>query len=249
MHSTTHRQPGARVSSPVRASAGTRLPSHLARRVNLLQRESPRLVQRAANAGVDIAYVGVSPLFDGARAYTGPETDWIFTPADGRTDGFIPTAERDSLRRLIHAGIDFRLVYVAHEIRKGQLTVSAGDSGTDRPQWATLDRTAAADAIGPIPPAAGAAREAERLGRGSQHLLAALGKALPVAGAVLAAPLLLAGAAVGALAAGLDPIVFGAIPAGRPTAGQPAAWYVLARWDWPADPGTGVAAPNGRPAG
>jgi hypothetical protein len=39
------------------------------------------------------------------------------------------------------------------------------------------------------------------------------------------------GAALASLAT-VDPIVFGVIPAGRAIDGQPAAWYVLARWDW-----------------
>ena len=58
--------------------------------------------------------------------------------------------------------------------------------------------------------------------------------AAPIAGAIAAAPLVIAAAPfalVGAaLAAGLDPIVFGVIPAGAPVPGQPAAWYVLAQW-------------------
>jgi len=67
--------------------------------------------------------------------------------------------------------------------------------------------------------------------------------AAPIAAGIIATPVLiasapfvLAGAAVVALVAGLDPIVFGVIPAGPATAGQPAAWYILARWEWPDAP-------------
>jgi hypothetical protein len=79
---------------------------------------------------------------------------------------------------------------------------------------------------------------AEQAGRGAQLLIRVLAKALPVAGFMVAAPFVLAGAAVGALVAGLDPVVFGVVPAGSSrarqwTAGQDAAWYVLAQWDWP----------------
>jgi hypothetical protein len=52
---------------------------------------------------------------------------------------------------------------------------------------------------------------------------------------IAAAPVLLAGAT---LAAVLDPILFGVIPAspGQPHSGDPAAWYIIAQWDWPAAP-------------
>ena len=68
-----------------------------------------------------------------------------------------------------------------------------------------------------------------------QQLSAATTLPEPIAGAIAAAPFILAGAAVAALANGLDPIVFGVIPAGRPSSGQPAAWYILARWEWPSN--------------
>ena len=54
-------------------------------------------------------------------------------------------------------------------------------------------------------------------------------KTIPVIGAVVSAPFLIAGAGMAAV---LDPIIFGVIPAVSATPGQPAAWYVLARWDW-----------------
>jgi len=72
--------------------------------------------------------------------------------------------------------------------------------------------------------------------------------ALPIAGAIAAAPfviaaapLLAAGAAVTGLAAVLDPIVFGVIPAVDAVPGEPAAWYILAQWTWPDAPGQPVA--------
>jgi hypothetical protein len=44
---------------------------------------------------------------------------------------------------------------------------------------------------------------------------------------------LLVGAAAAAVASGgLDPIVFGVIPARSPHDGEPAAWYELTRWEW-----------------
>jgi hypothetical protein len=91
--------------------------------------------------------------------------------------------------------------------------------------------------VGPVPLPADATALAARLGHSSEQLLAFLRSALRIAGATAAAPFVLAGAALSGLAAGLDPIVFGVVPAGQPLPGQPAAWYVLARWEWPDTPG------------
>src|ERR1035438_3840411 len=90
----------------------------------------------------------------------------------------------------------------------------------------TVDRAAAERAVGPVPPPVAAAALADSLGRSSHRLLTALRMAAPIVAGIAAAPFLLAGAALAALAAGLDPIVFGVIPAGPPMQGQPAAWYI-----------------------
>jgi hypothetical protein len=102
-------------------------------------------------------------------------------------------------------------------------------TNTADPRPVTLDLQAATRAIGPVPPPAGTSALAKRLGRHSQRLLDVLGAAVPIAGAIVAAPLKLAATGL----AGLDPIVFGVIPAGAHVPGQPAAWYALAQWAWP----------------
>lgn len=212
-------------------------------RVATLERDSFQMVKRAGDAGIDITFLGIMPLFRDIRAYAGPHTDWIIRPADDQTDAIVPKAQRETLRRLVRAGINFPLVYIAHEIPKGRLALPSHAVDMPEPQPATVEQAVAADAIGPVPPSADTTALAQRLGRSSQHLLTALRTALPIAGAIVAtpiliasAPFLLAGAAVGALAVGLDPIIFGVIPADLARPGQPAAWYVLARWEWPAAP-------------
>ena len=249
MNGTNPYQTEEGILGPAWAGARSQLPSNVDRRLVTLERGSARLVQRAADVGVNIGYLGVSILFDGHRAYAGPQTDWVIALATDSDDSIVPGSEQEKLRRLNRAGIHFPLIYVAHEIPKGRLGLPASAAGVKGPQPTTIDRASARQAIGPVPPATDAAALAERVGRSSQHLLTALGKALPIAGSVVAAPFLLAAAAVGALAAGLDPIVFGVIPAGRPVPGQPAAWYVLARWEWPSSPGSDPAATSTRPAG
>lgn len=228
-HATAARQP---------AHPASGLSAPTARRVATLERSAPQLVKTAERAGVDISYLGIAPLFDEPRAYAGPQTDWIIRIADP-SDGIIPAAQLDQLQRLVHAGLDFPRIYVAHEIPKNRLALT---TGTNDPP-VTLDETAAAQAVGPVPPPAETSAVAAQLGHRSQQLLAALRAALPIAGAIAAAPfviaaapLVAAGAVVAGLAAGLDPIVFGVIPAGDPAPGEPAAWYILTQWAWPDTP-------------
>lgn len=231
MSTTAQRQPEqAAHRHPAELTSSTT--ARTVRRTVTLERNSPRLIKSAGQAGVDITYLGIAPLFDEPRAYGGPETAWIIRPAADHDDAIVPAAQRDRLQRLVHAGIDFPLVYVAHEIPKGRLAIPDRTTGAMKPQPVALDHSTAAEAIGPVPVPAATSALAERLGHRSQHLLAVLRTALPIARAIAAAPFILAGAAVAALANGLDPIVFGVIPAGPPSSGQPAAWYILARWEW-----------------
>ena len=209
-----------------------------ARRVATLERSSPQLVRTAERAGVDVSYLGIAPLFDEPRAYAGPQSDWIIRLADP-SDGIIPAVQLDRLQRLVHVGLDFPRIYVAHEIPKDRLALTTGTN--DSP--VTLGEIAAAQAVGPVPPPAETSAVAAQLGHRSQQLLTALRAALPIAGAVAAAPFVIAaapflaaGAVVAGVIAGLDPIVFGVIPAGDPVPGEPAAWYILAQWTWPDTP-------------
>jgi hypothetical protein len=225
------------------AEPASGITARTARRAATLERDSARLVTSASRAGVEITYVGTAPLFDEPRAYAGRQTDWIIGPAADHSDAIVPADIREQLRRLIHAGIDFSLVYVAHEIPKGRLAIPAGTATSAGSQPVNLRREAAAAAVGPVPPPAGTTELADRLGHSSQRLLNMLRTAVPIAAGIAAAPVLiasapfvLAGAAITALAVGLDPIVFGVIPAGPVTSGQPGAWYILARWEWPDGP-------------
>ena len=140
------------------------------RRIATLERNSPRLVNIAARAGVDITYLGIAQLFGEPRAYPGQDTDWIIGPA-GSSDTVIPMVQKERLQKLVHAGIDFPMVYVAHEIPKGQVAMPGEMTNTAKPQPVTLDQTTAAQAIGPVPPPAGTSALAERLADSSQRLL------------------------------------------------------------------------------
>jgi hypothetical protein len=197
------------------------------RRIAMLERQAPELTKRAAEARAPIDYLGTAPLFTEPRACAGPQTDWVIVPASYVTDTVVPTEVRDKLLRLDGAGIYFPLIYIAHEVPKGKIPVPTA-AGSEH---VVVDRATAERAIGSVPPSAAAIAIADRVGHRSQALLTVLRSALPIAGALLATPLVIAGAAVGALVS-LDPIVFGVIPAGPQTQGTPAAWYVLASWQW-----------------
>ena len=117
-------------------------------------------------------------------------------------------------------------IFVAHEIPKGKFAQTV-----DAPVGTTADvpGAVARSAVGPIPPPASTVEMGERLSERAHQVFAALGKIVPIIGAVVAAPFQLAGAVASAT---LDPIIFGVIPATSTEPGEPAAWYVLARWDW-----------------
>lgn len=224
-HSKQH--PPAREPSTQAAGAPAYSP-----RAEVLDRRSVKVLERAREAGVPITYLGIARLFAESRAYAGPQTDWVISPVTDLSDAVVPAAGRNALMRLADAGIEFPMIYIAHEVPKGRLAIP--DSGSQMAaQAVTVDRAAAEAAVGPVPAPAAASALANRLGHSSQRLLRMLAMALPVAGAIVAAPLFLAGAAVTAVGAlALDPIIFGVIPAGPPVPGQPATWYILARWDW-----------------
>jgi hypothetical protein len=192
-------------------------------RVAMLEREAPRTVELAAGAGVTIAYVGISYMFDEARRYSGTDGDWIVAPAGPGDDIVAPAAERSALRTLRQAGLDFPAIYVAHEL--AETTQPAGDGPT------SVDREIAAALVGPVPAPVASVELGNRLSDRTARVIVALRATLPMAGMVLAAPFVLAGSAIGALVT-VDPIVFGVIPAVTTEVGAPGAWFILARWDW-----------------
>jgi len=203
-----------------------------AARVATLERQAPQIVTRAKNVGVEIQFLGTSPLFAGQRFYPGPKTDWVFGPADEHEQIVVPRPQRQALRRLVEAGIDFPLTYIAHEVakeRSAELPATQTGAGT------ALERIDAATLVGEVPPPPGALELGDRLGQQATRILDGIGKAAPIAGKILlgvaAAPLVLVGGAIAGLAT-VDPIVFGAVPAIDDEPGQPACFYQLVAWEW-----------------
>lgn len=209
------------------------------------------VLERAKQCRTDIDYLGVAPLFADTRLYHGPTTDWVLALADNDPQAVgglpVPRAQLRNLRKLVKAGLDFPVLYIAHEVPRAA-TAHAGLEPKTTPaiaptrsglvvKQATFTPIApqtAAQLVAPPPPPARTTRTSKALGTLTHTTLRGIGTAAKGAGiaaaAVAAAPLALAALA----ASGLDPVLFGALPATPdPRPGDPAAYFVLAHWDWP----------------
>ena len=217
--------PGSPIDGMPRWSKKDLTPA-MASRVITLEREAPHLVDLANTANVDIQYLGIAPLLNGPRVFSGATSDWVFGPAIAQDAHYIPRAQRRTLERLQESGVHMPAIFVAHEIPRGKLAqIVNSPVGTT----ADVSGIVARKAVGSVPPPASTVEIGERLSERAHQVFSALGKAVPMIGAIVAAPLVLAGAVASAT---LDPIIFGVIPAASTDPGEPAAWYVLARWDW-----------------
>jgi hypothetical protein len=198
--------------------------------------DAATIIQRAADAGVAIRYLGTRRLFPDIRLYAGWRTDWLVAPADvyllatGR-DLILPRAQLRALWRLVHAGLNAPVVYVAHELEQGRIRDLRGEAGHRRVVPGTfwsLDAAAARRAIGPpaLPPRTTAL--SSHLGSAASTLLCLLGRR--------STPPASAGHPPGARAPWTAPtgppprqVVLGAWTAAGPVAGDaPAAWFELA---------------------
>lgn len=195
-------------------------------RIATLEREAPFNVGLAKDVNVEIQYLGIAPLPEGIRVLSGATSDWILGPVTLTDAENIPLQQRQSLERLESSGLHMPTLFIAHEIPKGNLP-----SVLDAPigSMTAISKVDAGKAIGQIPPPASTIAIGEKLGERSRQVYSALAKTIPVIGAVVSAPFVIVGAGMAAV---LDPIIFGVIPAVSASPGQPAAWYVLARWDW-----------------
>jgi hypothetical protein len=198
------------------------------RRVATLEREAPRIMSLGRSVNANINYLGIAPMFNKALMFSGDETDWIVGPIGGTEIPVVPREHKKSLERLEAVGAHFPILYVAHEVKKGNFP---GSLNAPSGSVASIPMEQVGEIVGPTPVPAGSVETAARLNLRTNQVFRAMGRVGAVAGALAAAPLLLVGSAVSALST-LDPIVFGVIPALLAETDQPAAWYVLARWDW-----------------
>ncbi len=204
----------------------TRVPASTRNRVATLEHEAPFNVGLAKEANVEIQYLGIAPLPEGIHVLSGATTDWILGPVVLKDADHIPLQQRRSLERLESSGLHMPTLFIAHEIPKGHLPlVSDAPVGS----MTAVSKVDADKAIGQIPPPASTIEMGEKLSERSHQIFSVLAKTIPVIGTVVSAPFVIVGAGMAAV---LDPIIFGVIPAVSASPGQPAAWYVLAKWDW-----------------
>ncbi len=202
----------------------------VASRVASLERQSTHTVTTARRAGHEVEYLGINPLFAEPRLYSGAQTDWVLAPATREADTVVPQRERRILEQLSESGLRFPLIYIAHEVeRRDSLIPDAGENHI------ALDPAEADELIGAVPPPVGSVELGDRLAGRTVRIAKGMRRGAAAAGAavagIAAAPVMLAGGAIAALAT-LDPIVLGAVPAVSAASGEPAAWYVLAQWYW-----------------
>ncbi len=225
-------QPDARVTRLQELATARMRNPVVARRVAVLEREADSVISRASRAGLDISYQGIAPLFADTMAYSGDESDWVIGPVSPSEISVVPRSQQEILRRIDASGVRFPLLYIAHEVPKGR---AFARRDADLQPVKQLLPSEVSHLVGPTPPPASATELANRLSTRADQVLTAMRKASVAAAATamaaLAAPVVLVGSAAAALAT-IDPIIFGVVPAVSTREGEPAAWYVLARWDW-----------------
>jgi hypothetical protein len=180
----------------------------------LAPRAAAEIERVGRNLGMQVSYVCSKPLFDGFLVFEAPQRDWVLTTAAQDPllvdrDGFpVPQATLAALERLNRAGVDFPVIYLAHEVQKGKLR--PGEQPT-------------ADLLAPPGPA-----QVLRTSKGFAKTGASLWRT--ALAPLRASSAVVVGAAAGL--AGLDPIVLGArVPFGASVApGSMADWFYLAHW-------------------
>ncbi|WP_460359294.1 hypothetical protein [Mycobacterium sp. ZZG] len=189
------------------------------------------VARRAARSGLNAEFLGFDPLFTQPRLYGEGDAPWVVCPAAHDpmiAEGLpIPDCQRRQLKAYVDAGMDFPHIYLAHEVAK-RSAHRVGKPVLEHHR-ALTDSEAKQLIVRPNAPAT-TRKTAHRLDTAARALgrgLRATGTATAVvtAGAV-AIPLLMAD--------GLDPAVLGAVtlPGANRTPTAPAAWFLLAHWDW-----------------
>jgi hypothetical protein len=213
---------------PVRAAPRGTVDAVAARSINALESRAPGLVTAARAAGVEVEYLGITDLFTGMRHYANATTDWVLAPVTNANQAVVPARGRYELERLDAAGINFPLIFIADEVPKHRTAhLPAPQPGG----YAVLDPKTGTDLIGPIPEPHQSVAMANRLSQASQRVLNGVARTGRAVGLAAATALTAPAMALSALAT-IDPIILGAIPARYSQPGEPAAWFILTRWDW-----------------
>lgn len=199
-----------------------------AERLNQLERQAPELVRIAReDAGADIEYLGIAGLPDGPTFYEAPDgVGWVLLPGSIE-EAVAPRPQMETIQRVSEA-LYFPSTFVAHEVTPEMAANLQGQAG---PAGLKLRPSEVAEVVPPVPPPAEAIAEGERMAQRSQQIVDAAKRTGKLIIGTISIPASAAAAVVTA-AATLDPLVMGVIPAGPEHPGAPAAWYLIAKWDW-----------------
>ena len=184
--------------------------------------------RHAADRGLEVEFLGVEPLFSQPRIYGEGTSPWVLCPAAAdpliQAGLPIPAVQRRRLDAIVKAGMDFPHLYLAHEVTEGRSHLRERPS-FEHCRTLTEDETKRL-IVRPDAPAA-TRKSAKRVDQVARGVGRGIGLAATGAAIAVAAPLAL-------LADGLDPAVLGVLtlPGSGHKPGTPAAWFLLARWDW-----------------
>lgn len=202
----------------------------VARRVAILEREAPEIVQAAKAVGVEIEHLGIAALPPAPMYYNGAGgIGWVLGPATTPEDAVVPRRAAQELSQLRDgAGIYMSMTFVAHEVapeRAERIRTQVAGPGLE------LALAQATELVGPIPPPADSVALGEQMAQRSRQVVAGLRRAGKLVVGAVTIPVVATGAVLAEVAT-LDPIILGAIPAASEKPGAPASWYRLVSWDW-----------------
>ncbi len=208
-----------------------------------LHEHAHQLTRYCRRHGGEVEVIGAAPLNTKPRTYNpGPgQNIWTVTrleddPLVRRGEMAIPKNQYENLERINDSGVEFTELLIAHELPPNAIATSRNGGWRDLNSYdlSALEHNARVPA--PLP----AVRETRRVGDQIEHLtrrtidgvsqLARTGDTIGRSTWKIGL-----GAATGVAAAlvALDPIIIGNTTlSGDPNEGEPAAHYVLARWDW-----------------
>jgi hypothetical protein len=197
-----------------------------AQRMAVLERQAPEFIQAAQSRGVEIEYLGIGSIPAGYRYYKGADgSDWILGPAT-KADAVMPRREARRIERVEAVGLYFSQAFVGHQVPEDR----AAEIDAVLASGNAVDPGRARALVGPIPPPADSVALGDQMATCSKQIADALRQARNIAMGAVTIPAEAARTYRARIP--VDPVVLGAVPVISERPGAPAAWYMLAKWDW-----------------
>jgi hypothetical protein len=193
--------------------------------VSLARRHNETTALARAN-GINLPFLGYSPVFSETKMYFGEASDWALMNLNNdplfnsqKNKLYAPKSVLAEIRTAVKAGIQLDSIYIAHEVPKGKLQ---------------LGKKISAELLAP-PPSAKVQRRLNFIEKATRLWWKYVAE---ISAGAIVAPVAIAGAVAAspfaALSAGLDPVLLGVQFDPRWThKGQPIGiWYYITAWDW-----------------